>query len=345
VSLSKHVRIYPKEGHESEAQLFLESYDEIQLYIKLHSLSMHLDDADNALIPTIEKSNQDTESLEKSVTEKLYRELRSTRLLDFRKKFSFTEPWKYYPSMYRFLQIRMPNEVMVNILDGHQDTRKLMVAWNTVHKKKPCKELLLTDERVEDYILSQFGIAYQHFCIPLNQTTEIYEQINFQMHQIMAQSGPIEKLKEDAQHKMSKKITEHQRAINALNHLFTTVLGDIPTDVRQLVDNRQYTKAYNLYLHFHLVVKDRSHVIIKLERNMLDLSYDTTLDTSYAAFMDRFTYTHALYLFVQWHTHFTIDDLKLIIAGTEREFSTKHAAIIATHDLSLPSKLSHQVIS
>jgi hypothetical protein len=62
---------------------------------------MHLDDADNALIPTIEKSNQDTESLEKSITEKLYRELRSTRLLDFREKFSFNEAWKYYPSMYR----------------------------------------------------------------------------------------------------------------------------------------------------------------------------------------------------------------------------------------------------
>ena len=171
----------------------------------------------------------------------------------------------------------------------------------------------------------------------MNQTTETYEQITFRMHQVMAQSGPIDKLKEDAQYKMSKKITEHQLAINALNHLFTTVLGDIPTDVRQLVDNRQYAKAYNLYLHFHLVVKDRSHVIIKLERNMLDLSYDTTLDSCYAAFMDRFTYTHALYLFLQWHTYFTIEELKLIIACTEQEFTTKHTDTIAAHDLSLPS--------
>ena len=89
--------------------------------------------------------------------------------------------------MYRFLQTRTPSEVMVNILDGHQDTRKLMVAWNMVHKKKPCKELLLTDPAVKEYILSQFGIAYQHFCIPMNQTAETYVQIHHRMNEVMAQ--------------------------------------------------------------------------------------------------------------------------------------------------------------
>ena len=74
---------------------------------------------------------------------------------------------------------------------------------------------------------------------------------------------------------------------------------------------------------------------------MLDLSYDITLDANYPAFMDRFTHTHALYLFVQWHKHFTIDELKLIIAGTENEFKTKHAVIIAAHDLTNPAKGAH----
>ena len=45
---------------------------------------MHLADVDDKLIPTIEKSNQDTESLEKSITEKLYRELKPTRLMEFK---------------------------------------------------------------------------------------------------------------------------------------------------------------------------------------------------------------------------------------------------------------------
>ena len=75
---------------------------------------------------------------------------------------------------------------------------------------------------------------------------------------------------------------------------------------------------------------------------MLDLSYDITLDANYPAFMDRFTHTHALYLFVQWHKHFTIDELKLIIAGTENEFKTKHADSIAAHDLTLPSLVSDE---
>ena len=107
MSLSKHVRIYPKDGHESEAQLFLESYDEIQLYIKLHSLSIHLADVDNALIPTMDKSNQDTEALEHVIAEQLYREMKAIKLLDFRDKFAFDDAWKYLPPMYRALKIRI----------------------------------------------------------------------------------------------------------------------------------------------------------------------------------------------------------------------------------------------
>ena len=98
----------------------------------------------------------------------------------------------------------------------------------------------------------------------------------------------------------------------------------MPTEINALVENREFAKAYNQYLHHHLVVKDRSYVIIKLERNILDLSYDISIDTNYPSFMDRFIHTHALYLFVQWHTHFTIDELKLIVSGTEQDFHTQH---------------------
>jgi hypothetical protein len=132
-------------------------------------------------------------------------------------------------------------------------------------------------------------------------------------------------------------VAQHQVAITALNNLFTVVLGDVTPDISALVENREYAKAYNKYLHYHLVSKDRSYVIIKLERNMIDLSYDTTIDNNYTSFMDRFIHTHALYLFVQWHKHFTIDELKLIVAGTDHDFLTKHSIIIKEHDLTLPS--------
>ena len=342
MSLSKEVRIYPKDNQESEAQHFLESYDDIQKYIKSNSISIHLNDVDNLLIPTVDDSNQSTELLDKSITEHLYRQLKSIKLLDFRETFSHIEPWIYYPAMYKFLQNRMPQTVKLNVLSGHPDIRNLMTAWNSNNKSLPINELTLDDDRVEKYILSQFGITYQHFSIPVQQTIETYEQIHYRMHNTMAQTREIDKLKETAHSKMAKKITEHQLAITTLNNLFSLILGDIPTEVSQLVENRQYAKVYNKYLHFHLVVKDRFHVIIKLERNMLDLSYDIAIDTNYPSFMDRFTHTHALYLFVQWHKHFTIDELKLIIAGTENEFKTKHATIIATHDLTLPSIVSDE---
>ena len=110
---------------------------------------MHLADVDNKLIPTIEKSNQDTESLKKSINEKLYRELKSTKLMEFKDGFAFSEAWKYQPAMYRFLQIRMPTDVMFNILDGHLDTRKIMVKWNSINKSKPTRHLILTDPDVQ----------------------------------------------------------------------------------------------------------------------------------------------------------------------------------------------------
>jgi hypothetical protein len=75
---------------------------------------------------------------------------------------------------------------------------------------------------------------------------------------------------------------------------------------------------------------------------MIDLSYDTTIDTNYTSLMDRFIHTHALYLFVQWHTHFTIDELKLIVAGSDQDFQTKHSTIINEHGLTLPSIVCDQ---
>ena len=116
-------RIYPKAEQESEAQAFLEAYDEIQKLIKSKSLLIHLNDVENVLIPTITSSNLTSEdTLERSVTEQLYRQSKAAKLLEFRECFTHTESWRYYPAMYRSLNTRMPQSVKLNVLENHIET-------------------------------------------------------------------------------------------------------------------------------------------------------------------------------------------------------------------------------
>ena len=231
----------------------------------------------------------------------------------------------------------MPPNVKLNVLPNHPEIRATVVKWNKDNQSLIQSELSLQDPRVQQYILSQFSNAYQHFSIPGTQEKETYEQIHHRVNHELGLHSEVTKRIDASQTKLTKRVSEHQTAIDSLNHLFTVVLGDVPTEINALVENREFAKAYNKYLHHHLVVKDRSYVIIKLERNIIDLSYDIAIDTNYPSFMDRFIHTHALYLFVQWHTHFTIDELKIIVAGTEQEFQTNHSTIINQHALTLPS--------
>ena len=83
----------------------------------------------------------------------------------------------------------MPDDVMFNILDSHQDTRKIMLKWNAANKIKPSKTLLLSDSEVQQYTLSQFGTAFQHYSTPMNQTTETYAQIHHRMHDVLVQGS------------------------------------------------------------------------------------------------------------------------------------------------------------
>ena len=336
-SSMSNVRIYPKENQESEAQSFLEIYELLQTLIKSRSLLTHLNDDKNQLIPTAsscDRSNE--ENMEQIITIELYKEAKASKLLEFKERVTITEQWRYFPLMYRSLQTRMPPNVKNTMLANHPDIKTAVTAWNKSNQTLPQIELELTDQRVQQFIMNQFRNAYEHFSIPVTQLEETYIQIHTRVNNQLGLKSTVTKRMEAHQNKINKQVANHQVAINDLNNLFTVVLGDVTPDISALVENREYSKAYNKYLQYHLVTKDRSYVIIKLERNMIDLSYDTSIDNNYTSFMDRFIHTHALYLFVQWHNHFTIDELKLIVAGTDQDFQTKHAKTIKDHDLTLP---------
>ena len=160
-------RIYPKTDQESEAQAFLEVYDVLQTLIKSKRLLIHLSDVKNALIPTISTSNQFSEEiLERSITKQLYQQYKASKLLEFKEHFTQTESWRYFPAMYRSLRTRMPPNVKLNVLPNHPEIRAIVVKWNKDNQSLIQSELSLQDPRVQQYILSQFSNAYQHFSIP-----------------------------------------------------------------------------------------------------------------------------------------------------------------------------------
>ena len=124
-------RIYPKGDQESEAQAFLEIYGLLQTVIKSKSLLIHLNDVKNLLIPTNSTSDQTNENiLEQSIIRQLYQEAKASKLLEFKELFTILEPWRYFPAMYRSLQVRMPPLVSRNILSSHPEIKSAVSKWN-----------------------------------------------------------------------------------------------------------------------------------------------------------------------------------------------------------------------
>ena len=137
--------------------------------------------------------------------------------------------------MYRSLQTKMPQAVKLNVLVDHQEIRNMMSTWNTKNKQFPSIELSPQDARVERYLLSQFNSAFQHYSIPVGQASETYTQIEFRANGALALNLEVIKRVEAAQAKLTKKVSEHQTAIDSLNHLFSITVAVPRLKARGLV--------------------------------------------------------------------------------------------------------------
>jgi hypothetical protein len=129
--------------------------------------------------------------MERRITTQLYQEAKASKLLEFKELFTILESWRYFPAMYRSLQVRMPPLVSRNILSSHPEIKSAVSRWNKENAQYTQTELTVQDSRVQNYILTQFSNAYEHFSIPVNQTEETYTQIHTRVHQQLGLNSQV----------------------------------------------------------------------------------------------------------------------------------------------------------
>jgi len=106
----------------------------------------------------------------------------------------------------------------------------------------------------------------------------------------------------------------YQPIINHLHQFFTQVISTNSPKIHSLVEQHEFTKAWHQLLVEELVTRDTTQSIITLNHNILQLTYDTTKDSDFNQFYDRFTRTHALYLFKLWHQHLSFETIRYILS-------------------------------
>ena len=120
----------------------------------------------------------------------------------------------------------------------------------------------------------------------------------------------------------------YQPIINHLHQFFTQVISTNSPKIASLVEQHEFTKAWHQLLVEELVTRDTTQSIITLNHNILQLTYDTTKDSDFNQFYDRFTRTHALYLFKLWHQHLSFETIRYILSDLTDD---KFISYLKTH--------------
>ena len=136
---------------------------------------------------------------------------------------------------------------------------------------------------------------------------------------------------------LTKQFYDQTDAILNLRKFFGTIVSYLPPSVSPLVENHEFTKAWNAVLKYNLVDLDTTFLTITLQKKILNLQYEPSIDSNFLTFCDRSNMTHSLHLFHQWYSYFSFDSIRRIVDDmTDEEFITEFSSTITEYNLTLP---------
>ena len=136
----------------------------------------------------------------------------------------------------------------------------------------------------------------------------------------------VQQQKKDIENKQQT----YKSSIPILNKFFTEIIKTNSPAIKECVDNHEFSKAWHTLLMEQLITNDTNMTIISLNQNILNLAYDINLDNDFDIFYNRFTVTHALYLFKLWHEKVTYETIHYTIS----KFDDKDALLYINKNLS-----------
>jgi hypothetical protein len=152
-----------------------------------------------------------------------------------------------------------------------------------------------------------------------------------------AEGGDLDKDIAAEKAKLLRKESDQAENIRLMKEFFTHIVTNYPAEITPLVENREFTSAWNKILIYNLEFIDSDNIQLELQRSILNLEFNTHLDTNFYGYYERHVTTHALFLFKRYHELFSYDECRTIVdTMTDAEFKIIHATIIADNQLVLP---------
>jgi hypothetical protein len=128
-----------------------------------------------------------------------------------------------------------------------------------------------------------------------------------------------------------------------LMHLFTTIIGSVTSEIMTLVNNFEFAKAWTQLIHYWVVHRDETHIILQLELNVLTCTYNTAKHNDFSEYFNAIHNHYSLLLYKQWHEHFSFEQIKeMCDVMTDYGIRTQHEAKLTEKGLIIPEILREQ---
>ena len=326
------------------AHTFVEVFSEIINWLKSRDLEKYIQDPEGKLIQPKDKQQKLLKDLEESTLNEFYNSIRARKWNSYYDL--YVNDWtNKIISMHRSLSIEIPPETIETFVGSKQklckEFNKSLLKGAPEKKGLPYRVLLVSDKDVREQIELEFCTTFNQWALPVtlpNGTVcPITSEVKKKRLDLVGELENLYTRIEDKRKSLMKQSQDHTDAIQNLRKFFGTIVSYLPPSVNPLVENHEFTKAWNAVLKYNLVDLDTTFLTITLQKKILNLQYDPSIDSNFLTFCDRFNMTHSLHLFHQWYAYLSFDSIRRIVDDmTDEEFITEFSSTITQHNLTLP---------
>ena len=340
-TILRDTNIYPGFNQNSKTQnelsslTFVKVFPDIQRWLTAKNLEHFIKDPHGDKIPFISTSDHINATLEESITLQTYNSLKQQKLQSYTESFRVNWDREIY-NIHLRLKTRFPVETIALI--PTRDFKNLAKGYNKLpaNSNYPMETIPFNDPRIQPLILENFNNTYHHWSeYPLAPALTLET-----IRERLALVGRLQDLDKDIaieKSKLLKKESDQSENIRLMKEFFTHIVTNYPAEITPLVENRNFTSAWNKILIYNLETIDTDNIHLELQRSILNLEFNTHLDTNFYGYYERHVTTHALFLFKRYHKFFSYDECRTIVdTMTDDEFKITYATIIANNQLVLP---------
>ena len=294
---------------------FIKRFGDLISYAKSNNIEIHLYDVSKRYILPKRDLDNALNNLENEAYTTFYLNLQNKKLQHVKEDIHDNMA-RHMLALYAGQII--PEELTSKIVLGQRETKAVITHNTNIIKFKKIpkhdqkgKIILATDPKYKDYVNQVMKDKYSsHGLNTENANIKTIKTRLIEIGEEVTSINFVQQQKKDIEDKQQT----YKTSIPILNKFFTEIIKTNSPAIKECVDNHEFSKAWHTLLMEQLITNDTNMTIISLNQNILNLTYDINLDNDFDIFYNRFTVTHALYLFKLWHEKVTYETIHYTIS-------------------------------